>query len=232
MSPTDPSQVPAALPPAARPHPSQVPPGLRQAARRPRGPRPGGSDTRATVLAAAREEFATRGYDGATIRGIAAAAEVDPALVHHYFGTKDKLFAAALELPFNPGDILARVLVGGIDGVGERLLRAVFAAWEDGGARAPVMAVIRTATSSDQGAAMLREFLERNVLQRIASELTPDRAMLRASLVASQMSGLLMARYVIRLPALATATDEEIIAAVAPNLQRYLTGDLGDPLSS
>ena len=147
--------------------------------------------------------------------------------MHHYFGSKDKLFAAALELPFNPGEIFARVLMGGVDGVGERLLRAVFAAWKDVGARAAVMAVIRTATSSDQGAAMLREFLERNVLQRIAAELSPDRAKLRASLVASQMAGLLMAKYVICLPALAAATDEEIIAAVAPNLQHYLTGDIG-----
>ena len=199
---------------------------------RPRGPRPGGPDTRTAILAASREEFATRGYDAATIRGIAVAAGVDPALVHHYFGTKEKLFAAALELPFNPGDIFARVLVGGIDGVGERLLRAVFAAWQDGGARAPVMAVIRTATSSDKGAEMLREFLDRNVLQRIAAELAPDRAKLRAGLVASQMAGLLMARYVISLPALAMASDEDIIAAVAPNLQHYLTGDLGRPVGS
>lgn len=183
------------------------------------------------MLAAAREEFATRGYDGATIRGIATLAGVDPALVHHYFGTKDKLFAAALELPFNPGEIFARVLVGGIDGVGERLLRAVFAAWKDVGARSAVMAVMRTATSSDKGATMLREFLERNVLQRIAAELTPDRAKLRAGLVASQMAGLLMARYVVCVPALATATDEEIIDAVAPTLQRYLTGDIGDPIT-
>ncbi len=227
MSPTDPRQVPRGLRPAVPPDPGQVPAGLRPAAPRPRGPRPGGSDTRAAVLAAAREEFATKGYDGATIRGIATAAEVDPALVHHYFGTKEKLFGAALELPFNPGEIFARVLVGGIDGVGERLLRAAFAAWKDVGARTAAMAVIRTATSSDKGAAMLREFLERNVLERIAAELSPDRAKLRASLVASQMAGLLMARYVIRLPALATADDEELIAAVAPNVQRYLTGDLG-----
>lgn len=183
------------------------------------------------MLAAAREEFAGRGYDGATIRGIATAAGVDPALVHHYFGSKDKLFAAALELPFNPGEIFARVLGGGLDGVGERLLRAVFAAWQDPGTRTAAMAVLRTATSSDKGAAMLREFLQRNVLERIAGELTPDRATLRASLVASQMAGLLMARYVICIPALATATDEEIIAAVAPNLQRYLTGDLGLPIT-
>lgn len=147
--------------------------------------------------------------------------------MHHYFGTKDKLFAAALQLPFNPGEIFARVLVGGIDGVGERLLRAVFAAWKDVGTRAAAMAVLRTATSSDQGAAMLREFLERNVLERVAAELTPDRAKLRAGLVASQMAGLLVARYVIGVPALATATDEEIIAAVAPNLQHFLTGDIG-----
>lgn len=196
-------------------------------AARPRGPRPGGPDTRAAILAASRAEFATRGYDGATIRAIAGAAGVDPALVHHYFGTKAKLFAAALELPFNPGDIFAQVLIGGIDKAGERLLRAAFAAWENATSRAPMMAVIRTATSSDAGAAMLREFLDRNVLQRVAAELTPDRARLRAALVASQMAGLLMARYVVCLPALANAPAEDLIAAVAPNLQHYLTGDLG-----
>ncbi|MBA3338186.1 MAG: TetR/AcrR family transcriptional regulator [Geodermatophilaceae bacterium] len=193
---------------------------------RPRGPRPGGSDTRAAILAAARAEFATRGYDGARIRSIADSAGVDPALVHHYFGAKAKLFAAALELPFNPGDIFAKVLVGGIDGAGERLLRAAFTAWENAAARAPMLAVIRTATSSDAGAAMLREFLDRNVLQRVATDLTPDRPRLRAALVASQMAGLLMARYVICLPAVAEAPIEDLITAVSPNLQHYLTGDL------
>ncbi|MBA3279391.1 MAG: TetR/AcrR family transcriptional regulator, partial [Geodermatophilaceae bacterium] len=199
---------------------------------RPRGPRPGGSDTRATILAAARAEFASRGYDGATIRGIAVAAGVDPALVHHYFGTKSRLFAAALEFPFDPEVLFADVLGGGIDGAGERLLRAVFAAWDNAGSRAPMLAIIRTATTSDAGAAMLREFLNRNILQRISAELSPDRAGMRAALVASQMAGLLMARYVICLPALATAAAEDIIAAVAPNVQHYLDGDLGRPVDS
>ncbi len=197
---------------------------------RPRGPRPGGSDTKATILAAARTEFASSGYDGATIRGIAVAAVVDPALVHHYFGTKSRLFAAALEFPFDPDVLFAAVLGGGIDGAGERLLRAVFAAWDDAGSRAPMLAIIRTATTSDAGAAMLRELLHRNILQRISAELSPDRAELRAALVASQMAGLLMARYVISLPALATAAAEDIIAAVAPNVQHYLNGDLGGPV--
>ncbi len=192
----------------------------------PRGPRRGGSDTRAAILAAARAEFATRGYDGATIREIAGTAAVDPALVHHYFGTKSGLFAAALEFPFDPDVLLAHVLAGGVDGAGERLLRAVFAAWDNASSRAPMLAVIRTATTSEAGAAMLREFLDRNILQRISSEVSPDRASLRAALVASQMAGLLMARYVISLPALASAPAEEIIAAVAPNVQRYLNGDL------
>lgn len=180
-------------------------------------------------MAAARTEFASRGYDGATIRGIAGAAGVDPALVHHYFGNKSKLFAAALEFPFDPEVLFAHVLAEGIDGAGERLLRSVFAAWDNASSRAPMLAVIRTATTSEAGAAMLREFLDRNILQRISSELSPDRAGLRAGLVASQMAGLLMARYVISLPALATAPAEEIIAAVAPNLQHYLNGDLGRP---
>lgn len=193
---------------------------------RPRGPRPSGSDTRSAILAAARTQFATHGYDAATIRGIAGVAGVDPALVHHYFGTKTQLFAAALELPFHPGVLLAQVLDGGVEGAGERLVRSLLAAMSDVAARAPMIAVIRTAASSDSGAAMLREFLDRDVLARVAAELTPDRAQLRASLVASQVAGLLMARYVVSIPALVAATDEEIIAAVGPNLQRYLTGEL------
>jgi len=156
---------------------------------------------------------------------------VDPALVHHYFGSKDKLFTASLDLPFNPADVIAEVLAGGIDGAGERLIRAGLAAWENAVSRAPMLAVIRTATSSDAGAAMLREFLERNVLKRVAAELTPDRPALRAALLASQMAGLLMARYVICLPAVVDAPIEDIIAAVGPNLQHYLTGDLGKPVS-
>ena len=159
------------------------------------------------------------------------AAGVDPALVHHYFGTKDKLFAASLDLPFNPADLAGQVLAGGVDGAGERLLRAVFGAWENPAARAPMMAVIRTATTSEAGAAMLREFLDRNVVQRVAAKLTPDRARLRAALVASQMGGLLIARYVISIPALADTSVEDIIAAMAPNLQHYLSGDLGCPIT-
>lgn len=150
-------------------------------------------------------------------------------MVHHYFGTKAHLFTAALEFPFDPAELFAHVLGGGVEDAGERLLRAVFTAWENATSRAPMLAVIRTATTSDAGAAMLREFLDRNVLQRIAAELTPDRAKLRAGLVASQMAGLLMARYVICLPALANARVEDIIAAVAPNLQHYFSGDLGRP---
>ncbi|MEJ7770476.1 MAG: TetR family transcriptional regulator [Geodermatophilaceae bacterium] len=202
-------------------------PAVRPQRQRARGPRPGGPDTRAAVLAAARTEFATRGYDGATIRGIAGAAGVDPALVHHYFGSKSKLFTAALEFPFDPAELIAQVLGGGVEGAGERMLRAVFAAWENPGSRAPMLAVIRTATTSESGAAMLREFLDRNILQRISGALSPDRAPLRAGLVASQMAGLLMTRYVICLPVLATATVEELIAAVTPNVQHYLSGDLG-----
>lgn len=198
---------------------------------RPRGPRPGGPDTRAAILAASRTEFAGRGYDAATIRGIAGTAGVDPALVHHYFGTKSKLFTAALQFPFDQAELFAQVLGGGIDGAGERLLRAVFTAWENAGSRAPMLAIIRTATTSDAGAAMLREFLERNILQRIAAALTPDRPRLRATLVASQMAGLLMGRYVICLPALVSASVDEIVAAVAPNVQHYLSGDLGRPVA-
>lgn len=197
------------------------------AGRRPRGPRPGISDTRGSVLAAAREEFSARGFDGATIRGIAARAEVDPALVHHYFGSKTDLFTAALDFPMDPAKIAAEVTEGHLDGAGERLLRAVLAVWDDPKLRRPMLALLRTATTSEMGATMLREFLTHTVVKRIAAKLSPDHAQLRVALVGSQLAGLAMARYVIQLPPLASVSTESLVTAVAPNLQRYLTGDLG-----
>lgn len=194
--------------------------------RRP-GRRPGRPNTRDAILAAARQAFAERGYDGASIRSIAAAAGVDPALVHHYFGTKDELFAATVNFPANPAEFVPRVLAGGAEGVGERLVRAFVSTW-DSPVGAAGVALLRSAVSSQLAARLLREFLTTQILRRVTAmlEIDPAEAPLRAALVASQVSGLALMRYVLKVEPLASAPPEDVVAAVAPTIQRYLTGEL------
>lgn len=192
------------------------------------GRRPGNQDTRKDILSAARDAFAERGYDGASIRQIATSAGVDPALVHHYFGTKEQLFLETMQLPFNPREVLPTVLAGGVDGVGERLVRMFLGIW-DSPAGSTAVALLRSVVSNEWTARMLREFLISQILRRITKDLdleTPD-APLRASLVASQLVGLAMARYIVKVEPIASAPPEQLVTAIGPTLQRYLAGDLG-----
>ncbi|MEV6318522.1 TetR family transcriptional regulator [Streptomyces sp. NPDC051776] len=182
-----------------------------------------GPGARERILAAARTEFAARGYDKTSIRGIAKAASVDPALVHHYFGTKEQVFEAAVEVSLEPALVVPDVLAQGSKGVGERLARFFFGVWENPVTRAPLLAVIRSAVTHEAAAGVLRNFLLRRLLERVAGELRVPDAKLRAELAASQMVGIAMLRYVVKVEPLATADIEEIIAMVAPTLQRYLT---------
>jgi AcrR family transcriptional regulator len=190
------------------------------------GRRPGNSGTREAILDAARRAFAERGYQQATIREVAGMAGVDPALVHHYFGTKQNLFVAAVEIPVNPIEAFITLVSEDRETLGERLLTLFLSVWDRADNRSPVLALIRSAVSEERAAAMLREFITEEILGRIARELgTPD-APLRTSLVASQLVGLIMSRYVIRLEPLASTPPEVLVAAVGPTLQRYLTGDV------
>ncbi|MER5613059.1 TetR family transcriptional regulator [Streptomyces sp. NPDC002215] len=182
-----------------------------------------GPDARTRILEAARNEFAERGYDKTSVRGIAKAAGVDSALVHHYFGTKDEVFAAAIELSFEPALEIPAVLGEGTDGLGERLARYFIAVWENPASRAPLLAVMRSALTHEAAAKVLRGFVLRRLLERVAEALDVPDATFRAELAASQMLGIVMLRYVIRAEPLASADPEEIIAMVAPTLQRYLT---------
>ena len=188
-----------------------------------RGPgRPAdGGDRRTAILDAAREQFGERGYAAASVRGIARTAGVDPALVHHYFGTKEQVFVAAMELPFDPAEQIPVVLAGDPDGVGERLVRLFLGVWEQPGFRAPILGMLRSAMTGEQGAAMLREFVGTALLGRLAQSLEGPDVALRISTAAAQMVGIVMLRYVIKIPPLAAATDEEIVALIAPILQRY-----------
>ncbi|MBY8872732.1 TetR family transcriptional regulator [Micromonospora sp. PLK6-60] len=191
------------------------------------GRRPGRPDTREAILAAARAAFAERGFDAASIRAIAAAAGVDPALVHHYFGTKEELFRATVAIPIDPAELLPAVLAGGPDEVGERLVRTFLTVWDSPVGKAAV-ALLRSAVSSEWTARLLREFLSTQILRRVLDQLDLDPAErpLRGALLASQVAGLAMMRYVIRLDPIASADRETLVAAIGPTLQRYLTGDL------
>jgi len=198
-------------------------------ARRP-GRRPGNPATREAVLAAARTAFAARGFDGATIRGIATAAGVDPALVHHYFGSKDKLFLAAIEAPANPADLLPEVLAGGRDDLGRNVVRLLLRVW-DGPMQPAALALVRSAIGNEWTAKLLREFLVTQVLRRVVGTLdvSPREREIRGALAASQLIGLVIGRYVLKLEPLASASPDWLITNVGPNVQRYLTGDVELP---
>ena len=191
------------------------------------GRRPGNQDTREAILAAAREAFADRGFDASSIRSIASSAGVDPALVHHYFGTKDQLFLDAMQAPFDPGAVLTTALADGADGAGERLVRTLLSVW-DSSAGGAVAAIVRSAVSNEMFARMMREFIVHRILRKLARDLKLDPAEsgLRASLVASQMAGLIMVRYIIRIEPIASAPPDTIVAMIGPTVQRYLTAPL------
>lgn len=191
------------------------------------GRRPGNPDTRQAILAAAREAFAERGFDHASIRGIASSAGVDPALVHHYFKSKDKLFLAALNVPFDPAELLPSALAGDPAGLGERMIGLVLSVWDSPAGSAGV-ALLRSVVSSEWAARLMREFVLTQVFRRVIAELPvkPDEAPLRAALVASQIAGLAMTRYILRLEPLASAPPHVVVTAVGPTVQRYLFGEI------
>ncbi|PKH40329.1 TetR/AcrR family transcriptional regulator [Nocardioides alpinus] len=190
-----------------------------------RGRRPGAPDTRAEVLTAARASFAEKGFRGTTIRAVAASASVDPALVHHYFGTKDDLFVAALEIPVDPRAVLAPVVAAGPDGAGERLLRTFLSVWDDPEIQVRLLAVVRSVLNED-GGRLLKDGFIPVVVGPVLAQLVKDRPEVRVPLVASQIVGLIVTRYVVALPPMAQMPAEDVVARVGPVLQHYLTGDL------
>lgn len=190
-----------------------------------RGRRPGAPDTRAAILAAARELFAGQGFAGTSVRAVAARAGVDAALVHHYFGTKDDLFVAALELEVDPRAALLPVIEGGVEGAGERLMRMFVSVWDVEETRRPVLAVMRGILDPG-GQQLVRDGFFRMVLDPVGTALDLDQPERRMQLVASQLVGLVVLRYVLAVDPLASASSEELVATYAPTLQRYLA----DPL--
>ena len=196
------------------------------------GRRPGVSGTREAILDAARRAFAEQGYQRATIRDVAKLAGVDPALVHHYFGTKQDLFVAAVRLPVNPVEQLTAVLAAEPDQVGQRLVETFLSIWDHAADQSPLLALIRSAVADEQAAALLREFITEEVLGPLARRVGSPDAQLRATLAGSQLIGLAMARYIIRVEPLASTPAAQVAAVVGPTVQRYLTGEVTVPAGS
>ncbi|MFF4386101.1 MULTISPECIES: TetR/AcrR family transcriptional regulator [unclassified Streptomyces] len=182
-----------------------------------------GPGTQERIRLAAREVFAERGYDKTSVRGIAKVAGVDPALVHHYFGSKDDLFAAAIEVSIEPALVVPAIIGEGPDGIGERLARYFLGVWENPVTRVPLLAVIRSALTHEAAAKVLRQLVLRRLLERVAADLDVPDPTFRAELAASHMVGIAILRYVVQVEPLASADPEKIVALVAPTLQRYLT---------
>ena len=187
-----------------------------------RGRRPGGVDTRAAILEAARAEFAAKGYDATSLRGIARVADVDPALVHHYFAGKPALFAEMLGAPINPAALFDQIFSGDRETLGWRVIETFLRIWDPPDRRAGLVALLRSSMTSDDAARLLREFLGREVFGRIAAATGAPDAQLRGTLAASQILGVIVMRYVLEVPALVNASHDEIVARVGPVLQRHL----------
>lgn len=191
---------------------------------RPKGRRPGDSGTREAILDAARELFAEVGYDRASMRAVAARAGVDPALIHHYFGTKDRLLASALQLPVDPEVLLAGV-ADHPERAGAEIVRRGLMLWDGNPeARDRMVGLMRAALSHDQAAAAMRDLLAGSVLATLELVVRDETAPLRAGLIGTQLGGLMLGRYVLRIPAVAGASAESLVAAVGPAIQHYVTG--------
>jgi AcrR family transcriptional regulator len=190
-----------------------------------RGRRPGGADTRAQLLDAARVEFAERGYEGATVRRIADRAGVDAAMVNHWFGGKEALFTASLDIPVDPSVVLATIIPGDPERLGERIVGQFLTVWDATGG-GPLAAMVQSIASHDAAARMMREFIGNVLVGRIVAAVAPDQHDLRAALCGAQVIGMGMVRYVLKLEPLASADHATVVAAIAPSLQRYLTHPL------
>jgi AcrR family transcriptional regulator len=189
------------------------------------GRRPGESSTKKDILDAARMLFSERGYQGATMRAIAAEAGVDAALVVHFFGNKATLLAEAVEWPFDPEVEMPKLLVDGRHHAGRHLVGLFVRTWDDEGSRNPILTLLRAATIEPQAASMLREFMGR-LYAPLMDRLRVDQPELRADLAVSQLLGLGLVRYLLKAEPLASATPEAVVDWTAPTVQRYLTGKL------
>lgn len=186
----------------------------------------GNSDSRERILASARELFAHNGIDRTSIRAIAAKADVDSALVHHYFGTKQQLFAAAIQLPIDPMIVIQQMREAPVEELGVRLPSILLPLW-DSELGTGLIATLRSLIAGDE-VGLARSFLQEIIGEAMGSRVDdpPGTGMIRTQFVASQLMGVVMARYIVKVEPFASLPTEQIVQTIAPNLQRYLTGEL------
>lgn len=187
---------------------------------------PGTSDTRERILTSARELFARNGISHTSIRAVAKQADVDAALVHHYFGTKAQLFAAAIQVPLDPMTIIGPLRTAPVDELGSTLLTLLLPVW-DSEIGAGMIATLRSVIAGSE-VNLMRSFLREIVVVELASRVDnpSGSGVLRAEFAATQILGIVMARHILRLEPFASLPAQQIIETIAPNLQRYLTGEL------
>ncbi|KRE59255.1 TetR family transcriptional regulator [Arthrobacter sp. Soil736] len=193
-----------------------------------RGRRSAGSEgSRDQILAAARGLFAEQGFEGTSLRHVARKAGVDPAMVHHFFSGKDELFAQSVGLPADPAQVFAGVAAFEPAQRAEAIVRALLRLW-DSPAQHSLLAFVRGTIGSTAKTALLRDLVARTVLPRILAGVpgTAEEVAMRGNLMGSQLVGLVLVRYVVRLEPLGSASQDDVVRLVAPNIQRYLTGTL------
>lgn len=186
----------------------------------------GNSDTRDRILDKARELFARNGIKSTSIRAVAAAAGVDSALVHHYFGTKEQLFAAAVHIPIDPMDVIGPLREVPVEELGHRIPSILLALW-DSEIGASFIATLRSVLAGSE-VNLFRTFIQDVIGVEVGSRVDdpPGTGLIRVQLVASQLVGIIMARYILELEPFTSLPAQQIADIVAPNLQRYLTGEL------
>lgn len=189
-----------------------------------------GEGTRTQIITAARLEFAANGYDSTSLRAVARRAGVDAALVHHYFADKADLFAATVNVPIRPDRLVAEILRGPRDAIGVTIIRTIVTQLDELSVRDAFLGIIRTALGHEFAARLLRQFLVREVLGQVVKQLDVEDGELRASLAASQIIGLIIARYGIKLDALADAPADEVVGRVGAVVQWHLVGELRTPI--
>jgi AcrR family transcriptional regulator len=186
---------------------------------RPRGK----TDTRNVILSTARGMFADTGFDKTSVRDVAAAAGVDPAMIRHYFGSKAELFRATIGWPFEPAEIAARITGGKRSELGARLTRVFFEAWEQPGSRAPLLAILRGAATHDESANLVRQFIRGQVYSQIAAGLGEPHAELKIDLAMSQLLGIAYLRHILHVDPIASTPVDELVERVAPVISRHLS---------
>jgi AcrR family transcriptional regulator len=190
------------------------------------GPRDERGVLAARIVAAAREEFAEHGWAGTTLRAVARAADVDPALVYHYFGSKEGLLDAATNPPQKWLDSVAKVWTTPVEQLGRALITLLVVSWADDEIGPTLRAILQTAAHEPSTREKLRRVVEGSLMG--VSELGSDERdrLVRSGLISSQMMGFALVRYVWKIEPVASMSDDDAIAAIAPNLQHYVNGDL------